>query len=316
VPAAADPLLLDDTTVAQWLPAREPRGHKGSNGTLVCVCGSLDYAGAALLSSSAAARVGTGLVALAIPASLQPVFAGRVPEVITIGLTATDGTDGPDGPDIDAQAAGHAFKLRDPSAIVFGCGIRETSGYSELLLGLLVRNGPPMVVDGGGLNLLASATEWWTGARRECVLTPHPGEFARLTGSPVPDSDEVRLERAVQAAKRFDQVVVLKGAETIIAAPDGRVGRSPFVNPALSTAGTGDVLAGSIGGLLAQGVAPFEAACLGVYLHGAAAAHISERLGDAGLLASDLPHEIALARHRLSKLRERPGAGRVGFTRR
>jgi NAD(P)H-hydrate epimerase len=173
-----------------------------------------------------------------------------------------------------------------------------------------------MVVDGGGLNLLAQVDDWWLSARRACVLTPHPGEFARLTGAPVADSDEVRLERCVQAAQRFGQVVVLKGAETVIAAPDGRVARSPFVNPALASAGTGDVLAGTIGALLAQGVAPFEAACTAVHLHGAAAAKISERLGDAGLLASDLPLEIAHARHRLSRLRDRPGSGKVGFTRR
>ena len=111
-------------------------------------------------------------------------------------------------------------------------------------------------------------------------------------------------------------MVVLKGADTVIAAPDGRVARSPFVNPALATAGTGDVLAGTIGALLAQGVARFEAACAGVYLHGAAAAKISERLGDSGLLAGDLPIEIAYARHRLARLRDGPGRGKVGFTRR
>jgi NAD(P)H-hydrate epimerase len=315
VRAAAEPLLLDDAIVAPWLPARDPRGHKGSNGTLICVCGSLDYAGAGLLSASAAARAGTGLVALAVPRALQPLFAGRVPEVITIGMAeAAEGEE--KGTDIDAQAAGHAFKLKDPDALVFGSGIRESDGYRELLLGLLKRQGPPMVVDGGGLNLLAQTADWWTHVSRELVLTPHPGEFARLTGSQVPDSEEVRLERAVQAAKRFGQVVVLKGAETVIAAPDGRVARSPFVNPALATAGTGDVLAGTIAALLAQGVAVFEAACAGVFLHGSAAAKISERLGDAGLLASDLPLEIAFGRNRLSRLRDKPGSGRVGFTRR
>ena len=308
--AAAEPLLLDDATVAPWLPVRDPRGHKGSNGTLICVCGSLGYLGAGLLSASAAARAGTGLVALAVPRALQPLVAGRVPEVITIGIAAAEGGD------IDAQSAGHAFKLKDPDALVFGSGIDETDGYRDLLLGLLVRNGPPMVIDGGGLNLLAHATSWWTSVRRECVLTPHAAEFSRLTGAPITDSEEVRLERNVQAAKRFGQVIVLKGAETVISAPDGRVARAPFANAALATAGTGDVLAGTIGALLAQGVAPYEAACAGVYLHGAAAARISERLGDAGLLASDLPLEIANARHRLSRLRDKPGGGKVGFTRR
>jgi hydroxyethylthiazole kinase-like uncharacterized protein yjeF len=147
-------------------------------------------------------------------------------------------------------------------------------------------------------------------------VTPHPGEFARLTGSEVADDDGERAVAARAAAARFGQVVVLKGAGTVVAAPDGRVARAPFVNPALSTAGTGDVLAGTIGALLAQVVAPFEAAALAVYLHGAAAGRIRERLGDAGMLASDLPLEIAHVRHRLTQLRDRPGLGKVGFSRR
>jgi len=310
VRAAADALVLDDATIAPWLPAREPRGHKGSNGTLICICGSAMYAGAALLVAGAAVRAGTGLVYLAVPQSLQLAFAGRVLEAITLGLAETDHGE------IDPAAAGHAFKDLRPTAFVLGSGIAKLDSYRELLLGLLKREGPPIVVDGGGLDLLASADGWWENAGRHCVLTPHPGEFERLTGAPVQDSDEVRLERAVQAAKKFEQVVVLKGAETVIASPDGRLAMAPFIVPALATAGTGDVLAGTIAALLAQGVTPFEAACAGVYLHGSAAAKISERLGDAGLVASDLPLEIAYARHRLSRLRDRPGSGKVGFTRR
>jgi NAD(P)H-hydrate epimerase len=135
---------------------------------------------------------------------------------------------------------------------------------------------------------------------RKCVLTPHPGEFERLTGSPVSTSDQERRERCQAAARRFGQVVVLKGAHTVIAAPDERVAVASFEVAALATAGTGDVLAGLIGALLAQGVQPFEAACLGVYLHGRAGERLSWRLGDAGLVASDLPFEVALARHELS----------------
>jgi NAD(P)H-hydrate epimerase len=291
---AAEPLLLDDATVAAWLPLRDPRGHKGSNGRLICVCGSREYAGAGLLVAMAAIRAGAGLVYLAVPSSIQWAFAGRVPEVVTLGLAETD-----DG-EIDAAAAGHAFKGRQPTALVFGSGIAEGDGYFDLLAGLLERKGPPMVIDGGGLNLLATRHDLAKGAGRPCVLTPHPGEFARLTGLEVSNDDGVRLSRATDAARELGQVVVLKGAGTVIAAPDGRAARATFVNPALSTAGTGDVLAGTIGALLAQGVEPFEAACLGVYLHGMAAAAISERLGDSGLVASDLPYEIALARHRLA----------------
>jgi hydroxyethylthiazole kinase-like uncharacterized protein yjeF len=309
--AAAEPQLLDDAAVAAWLPRRPERGHKGSNGTLVCIAGSLDYAGAALLCGLAAARAGAGLVALAVPAAIQAVFAGRVPELVTLGLPASA-----DGRDVDARESGHALKARAPDALVIGPGIHESEGYRELTLGLIERDGPPLVVDGGALNLLSSAGDWWGAARRQCVLTPHPGEFARLTGEPVADDDAERESHAAAAAKQFGQVVVLKGAGTVIAGPDGRLARAPFVNPALSTAGTGDVLAGTIGALLAQGAAPFEAAALGVYLHGTAAERIRERFGESGLIASDLPFEIALVRHRLAQLRDRPTAGRVGFGRR
>jgi len=289
---------LDAELCAALVPRRDPEGHKGTFGTLVCVCGSLDYAGAALLCGTAAARAGAGLVALGVPASLQGLFAGRVPELVTLGLPEAG-----DGRDVDPAGSGHALKARAPDALVFGSGLRESDGYGELLAGLLERDGPPMVVDGGGLNLLSRRGEWWLGVRRDLVLTPHPGEFGRLMGRPAGTSDAERLESAREAAGRFGQIVMLKGARTVVAAPDGKAAVASFANAALATAGTGDVLAGTIGSLLAQGLRPFDAACLGVYLHGRAAERVSACLGDSGLLASDLPYEIALARRELETLR-------------
>jgi ADP-dependent NAD(P)H-hydrate dehydratase / NAD(P)H-hydrate epimerase len=295
-------LELDDERAARLLPDRSARSHKGSHGRLVCLAGSPDYAGAALLAGLAAARLGTGLVALAVPRALQPVVVGRVPELVTIGL-----------PD-DAEAAAALIEARQPTALLVGPGLGEDEGQAALLDRLIART-DPMVIDGGGLNLLARSGEWWQRARGHAVLTPHPGEFARLDGSAVGDDDRERLERCTAAAQRWGQVVVLKGARTVVAAPDGQAARVPFQNAALASAGTGDVLAGAIGGLLAQGVAPFEAACLGVYLHGAAGERIAERLGDSGLLASDLPLEMALARAQLAR-RRRGQATAVGFGRR
>ena len=285
---------LDAATCAPLVPIRAADGHKGTFGTLVCVCGSLDYAGAALLCGTAAARAGAGLVALAVPRSLQSVFAGRVPELVTLGLPV-----GGDPIDVDPIPAVRAIEAEAADALVVGCGLYEGGGNRNLVLGLLRSEGPPTVVDGGALNLLASAGEWWHDVRRGCVLTPHPGEFERLTGARPGGSDVERQTSAAAAAERFGQVVVLKGARTVVAAPDGRVAVAPFANAALATAGSGDVLAGTIGALLAQGVALFDAACLGVYLHGRAGERISDRLGDSGLLASDLPYEIALARREL-----------------
>ena len=147
------------------------------------------------------------------------------------------------------------------------------------------------------------------------MLTPHPGEFARLDGVASPTSDADRCTRAAAAAARWDAVVVLKGARTVVAAPDGRIAMAAFENAALATAGTGDVLAGTIGSLLAQGVEPWQAACLGVHLHGTAGEHVRERLGDAGLLASDLLPELPRVRRHLVNLHERaaPDRPRFGF---
>jgi NAD(P)H-hydrate epimerase len=143
-------------------------------------------------------------------------------------------------------------------------------------------------------------------------LTPHPGEFARLDGGPVTDDDDERAVRCAAAARRWGHVVVLKGAHTIVADASGNVARAPFENPALATAGTGDVLAGTIAALLGQGCAPSDGATVGVYLHGLAGERWRERVGDAGLVASDLPLEVAFARRRLEDVRQR-GGRRLGF---
>lgn len=315
---AAGPVLeLSDRSVASMLPPRGPRSHKGTHGTLLCLTGSLDYAGAALLGAAAALRAGTGLVVLAVPASLQALFAGRVLEATTMGLPEADAGDPAD------DAAAEAVAERHPDAVLCGSGWRDSPGNARLLHRLLHQSPPdpdaaapgrlaPMVIDGTGLNLLARDGDWWPTVRRACILTPHPGEFARLAGSAVGDDDDERRERATEAARRFGQVVVLKGARTLVAAPDGRTAVAPFENPGLATAGTGDVLAGIVAGLLAQGVPAFEAACAGVHIHGTAGERVREHLGDAGMLASDLLPEIPRIRRRLAELRERPEP-RLGF---
>jgi NAD(P)H-hydrate epimerase len=291
-------MALDAATCAALLPKRPADGHKGTFGTVLCVCGSLDYAGAALLCGLGAARAGAGLVVLTVPAALQPVVAGRVPELVTVALPEQ-----PAGRGAASLEAAALIDARTPDALVIGCGMAENEGNRELVLRLLAAAGPPCVIDGGALNLLARSGRWWAANQRECVLTPHPGEFARIMGTPAGATDDARETSAKAAAERFGQVVVLKGAHTVIATPDGQVAISPFANAALATAGSGDVLAGTIGSLMAQRLAPFDAARLGVWLHGRAGQRISERLGDAGLLASDLPYEIAVARHELAASR-------------
>ncbi len=311
---------LDDAAVAGLLPERPVRGHKGSFGTLLVVAGSLDYAGAALLVCRAAARAGVGLVTLAVPESLQPLFAAKVVEATTMALPEDDVEE------VDPEPALARILDHEHDALVVGPGLRPGLATAELVRRLIdapADGGPPIVLDAEALRSLATMERWWDGDRRAAVLTPHAGEFARLrAGSgvdPAADGDlgaddDARVAAARDAAASWRQVVVLKGGRTIVADPDGTVAVAPFENPALATGGTGDVLAGTIGALLAQGLAPFAAARLGVFLHGTAGESVRERFGDAGLLASDLPDAIAVARKRLATVAERlTSHKRLGF---
>ncbi len=314
-------VTLDDATVSALLPERPKRGHKGAFGKVLVVAGSLDYAGAAFLVCRAAGRAGAGLVTLAIPESLQPLFAAKIVEATTMALPEDDVEE------VDPEPAFARILDHEHDALVVGPGLRPGLTTAELVRKLLSspddETPPPIVLDAEALRSLATMERWWEGERRPAVLTPHVGEFERLrAGSgrgPDEDGDLVeddpaRAAAAQDAAAMWGQVVVLKGAKTVIASPDGAIAVAPFENPALASGGTGDVLSGTIGSLLAQGLSPFDAARLGVYLHGLAGETVSERFGDAGLLASDLPEAIAIARKRLAGVAERRAAGsRLGF---
>jgi ADP-dependent NAD(P)H-hydrate dehydratase / NAD(P)H-hydrate epimerase len=312
--------LLDDQIASALVPIREKRGHKGSFGKLLVIAGSLDYAGAGLLVSRAAGRAGAGLVTLAVPESLQPLFAAKVVEATTMGLPEDDVEE------VDPEPALARILDHDHDAIVIGPGLRPGLATVELVR-LILASGDestePVVLDAEALRSLAAEEAWWDANRRPSVLTPHAGEFARLRAGSgrEPDSDgdlsaddHARAVAAKDAAATWHQVVVLKGARTVIAAPDGGLSVAPFENPALASGGTGDVLSGTIGALLAQHLSPYDAARLGVYLHGLAGDSVRDRLGDAGLLASDLPEPIAMARKRLAAIAERKASGgRLGF---
>lgn len=289
---------IDDARVAALLPVRDPDGHKGSFGTVIAVCGSLDYAGAGLLAASAALRAGAGLTILAVPASLQPVIAGRVPELVTWGLPEQAPGE------VDAPAAAARIAAGPADALLVGPGLRPGAATAALVRALAAADPsgaarPPVVLDAEALNVLAdpALAAWPLG--RPAILTPHPGELARLDGRPPDPDDGARADRATALARRTGAIVVLKGARTVVAAPDGRRARSDARNPALATGGTGDILAGVIASLLAQGLAPWDAACAGVHLHAGAGERVAARIGDAGLLASDLLPEIPLVRRAL-----------------
>lgn len=319
--AAAAAPVLDDDAAAALLPLRPERGHKGNFGKLLVIAGSLDYAGAALLVCRAAGRAGVGLVTLAVPESLQPLFAAKVVEATTMALPEDDVEE------VDPEPALGRILDHEHDAVVLGPGLRPGLATTELISALLaVPEEPtpsPAVVDAEALRSLASLDSWWEGVTRRVVMTPHVGEFRRLRAgsgaAPGADGDlladdPARAHAAAAAAREWGQVVVLKGARTVIAAPGGEVAVAPFENPALASGGTGDVLAGTIGSLLAQGLEPFAAARLGVYLHGLAGEAVRQRVGDSGLLASDLPDEVAYARKRLAALAARRAQGkRLGF---
>lgn len=311
---------LTEADVAALIPERSPRGHKGTFGKVLVVAGSLDFAGAALLVCRAAGRAGAGLVTLAVPESLQPLFAAKVVEATTMALPEDDVEE------VDPEPALARILDHDHDALVIGPGLRPGLATTELVRLLLVATeepaAAPAVLDAEALRSLASLDDWWHVVRRPCVLTPHAGEFARLraasgrdpsTDGDLNHDDAARVWAATDAADRWQQVVVLKGAHTVIAAPGSHrrpatpacAWVAPFANPALASGGTGDVLAGTIGALLAQGLEASAAARLGVFLHGLAGEAIRARIGDAGLLAGDLPDELPLARRRLVELRPR-----------
>ena len=281
-----DTELVTPGWVSEKLPSRPLDAHKGTFGRLLIVAGSLNYVGAVALAAEAAYRVGAGLVTIAAPSSIYPIIAASATEATHLPLPEVEpGRLGPDSVPIVENALGQY------NALVVGCGMGqhpETQAFLERLLLQNSSNGLPTVVDADGLNNLARTEDWWKRMTWPVVLTPHPGEMARLTGASAGNVQSDRLGTARAWAARWGKVVVLKGAHSVVASPQGLVRVSPFANPALASAGTGDVLAGAIGGLLAQGVPLSDAAACGVYLHGAAGEEVRKEIGDAGLIARDL----------------------------
>lgn len=274
--------IIDESAVRQFLPPRPLGAHKGTFGSLLVVAGSQQYPGAALLAGRAAYRSGAGLVQMATPKQVQPLLAGHLPEATWLPLPSQDGSFGP------TAAKPVAAALENASALLLGPGLGLSEGTGEFVGKLLKEKLPPLVVDADGLKLMAAYKDWFRRFTLDAVLTPHPGEMAILTGLTVAEIQRARIEIAEQYAKAWHQVVVLKGAFTVVAAPDGRSATLPLATPALARAGTGDVLAGLIAGLRAQGAGAFEAACAGVWLHGQAGLRAAAHRGAAAVLAGDL----------------------------
>ncbi len=289
-------LLVDGAVAAPLLPARPATGHKGTFGHLLVVAGSTGKAGAAAMTAEGGLRSGAGLVTVAAPASVQAALAVKLTEAMTEPLAEVDGA-------LSLQALEPLRRLGDgKQALALGPGLGLAEETRALVRRLLCECPLPLVLDADGLNAVAERPALLRErAAGSTILTPHPGEMARLTGRSVAEVEADRIGIARQFASRHRVVLVLKGARTVTALPDGRVRLNGSGNPGLASGGMGDVLTGLIGGLLAQGLAPAAAAVLGVYLHGRAADRLRVRFGEAGMVAGDVLAELPAARFELQQ---------------
>ena len=300
--------LVEEATteylVGEWvksvLPERPLQANKGSFGKVLVVAGSINYIGAAYLACSGALRVGAGLVTLATTASLQSILASKLTEVTYLPLPESrPGI-------ISPEAAKLIFQQLDQyNVLLLGCGLGQSQAAVRLIKSILIAKHrqalPALVLDADVLNTLANTPRWWQQLSTDAILTPHPGEMARLTGMAVAEVQADRVGVAKKWAAEWNKTVVLKGAYTVIASPEGQTKVSPVANPGLASAGTGDVLTGAIAGLVAQGLSLFDAAACGVYLHGEAGELVRARLGDAGMIATDLLPELPQVIKRLKE---------------
>jgi len=291
--------LLDNESARDLLPIRRLDGHKRTFGRSLIVGGSDEMPGAIGLAAHAAYRTGAGWVAVASVHTAVSVLQTHLLEPVWVRLPDSAGFISPDAVDVLSGL------LPSLNAALIGPGLGESTDAAQFVLRLLtaareIDKLPAWVIDADGLNVLSDIPDWWTQLPKDTIITPHPGEMGRLSGLTTAEVQTDRLSLARDKATAWGCVVVLKGAHTLIAAPDGKIAFSPFKTDALAKAGTGDVLAGMITALRGQGLKAFDAACVGVYLHGLAGTLAAERVGAAsGVLASDVIMAIPLAWTRL-----------------
>lgn len=279
-------LLTPDLIRAVFHP-RPSDAHKGHTGHLLVIAGSPGKTGAAAMTATSAMRAGAGLVTLGIPVSLNPVLETQVMEAMTDPLPETV-------KGILGEASFNRIMdlLSDKKCLAIGPGIGTAPETKMLFKRLLQENTKPMVIDADGLNILAGHTEILKDLDTPVVLTPHPGEMARLMRITAADVQEDRIKCARDFAEKFNVHVVLKGARTVVAHPDGKVFINPTGNPGMASGGMGDVLTGIIAGFIAQGHPLELAAHAGVYIHGAAADSLAKNKGPFGYLATDVMNTL------------------------
>jgi NAD(P)H-hydrate epimerase len=282
--------LIDPEWVRLLLPRRPRSAHKGTFGRVLLIAGSTGMTGAACLCARGALRIGAGLVTVGCPAGINDILESKLTEAMTFPLPETYDRS------LDTRALATILELaEDSDVLAIGPGISRDPETAVLVRRLVGRLDKPMVIDADALSALADAAVILEGPHAPAVLTPHPGEMARLMSA---STEEVQARRAYfadRAASRFQSVTVLKGACTLVAERDRPITVNPTGNPGMASGGTGDVLTGMIAGLIAQGLLPFEAAAAATYLHGLAGDLAAARLGEASLVAGDLLEALPAA---------------------
>lgn len=269
---------------------RPDDSNKGTLGSLLCICGSYGMAGAAIMAGKAALRCGIGLLKIAVPKSIYPVCATNILESVYYPLEETSNGV------ISSKNTGFLLEMCEKSsAVLIGCGLSVCDDTKNLVQSVITNCEKPLVIDADALNCICNKPEILKNLKAPAIITPHPGEMARLLHSTPKTVNSNRENTAIDFAKKFGVVTVLKGAGTIIASPDGEVYINHTGNSGMATGGSGDVLSGIIGSLLAQGAAPINAAAAGVFLHGTIGDLAAEKLGKISMLPTDMIDMIPTA---------------------
>ncbi|MBD9050601.1 NAD(P)H-hydrate dehydratase [Ruminococcus sp.] len=269
---------------------RPDDSNKGTLGSLLCICGSYGMAGAAIMAGKAALRCGIGLLKIAIPKNIYPVCATNILESVYYPLEETSNGV------ISSKNTDFLLEMCEKSsAVVIGCGLSVCDDTKNLVQSVITNCEKPLVIDADALNCICNKPEILKNLKAPAIITPHPGEMARLLHSTPKTVNSNRENTAIDFAKKFGVVTVLKGAGTIIASPDGEVYINHTGNSGMATGGSGDVLSGIIGSLLAQGAAPINAAAAGVFLHGTIGDLAAEKLGKISMLPTDMIDMIPTA---------------------
>lgn len=277
-------------SIKELLPSRPDEAHKGMMGHVFILAGSLGFSGAAVLTAWGALRSGAGLVTLGIPRSLNSIIAVKLTEAMTYPLPETRNQS------LSIKAENRILDFcRQVNVVALGPGLsknKETVSLVQRLIGKITR---PLVLDADGINALQGKAEILLKRKAATIITPHPGEMSRLLNIPVKEIQNHRKRITRETASKLKTVVILKGHNTVVAAPSGEVFVNSTGGPAMATGGMGDVLTGVVAALMSQGLSPFSASKLAVYIHGLAADWVVKEKGSRGIIASDVIDKLPLA---------------------